>query len=59
MPLSQTDAAALQTLVRRRLLRLFERNGLLSPDAAENMRQRRHRGGGSLDTSVAVGGGAP
>ena len=42
---------------RRRLLRLFERNGLLSPDAAENMRQRQHRGDGSLETSVAVEGG--
>ena len=52
--LSQSDAAAVQSLVRRRVLRLFERNCLLSPEAAENMREWRHGGGFSLDASVAV-----
>ncbi len=52
--LSQSDVAIVQSLVRRRVLRLFEHNGLLSPEAAENMRQWRHGGGFSLDASVAV-----
>jgi len=52
--LSQSDVAAVQSLVRRRALRLFERNGLLSPEAAENMREWRHGGGFSVDASIAV-----
>jgi len=52
--LSQSDVAAVQSLVRHRVLCLFERNGLLSPEAAENMREWRHGGGFSVDASVAV-----
>jgi hypothetical protein len=40
--LSQSDVAALQSLVRHRVLRLFQRTGLLGPEPAENMRQWRH-----------------
>ncbi len=36
------------------MLRLFERNGLLNPKAAENMRQWGHGGGFSLHASVTV-----
>jgi len=52
--LSQSDVAAVQSLVRHRVLRLFERNGFLSPEAADNMREWRHGGGFSVDASVAV-----
>ncbi|TFH50501.1 MAG: hypothetical protein E4H01_02230 [Lysobacterales bacterium] len=52
--LSQSDVAAVQSLVRHRVLRLFERNGLLNPEAAENMREWRHGGGFSLNAGVAV-----
>ncbi len=45
---------AVQTLVRRRVLSLFERKGLLTPEAAENMRQWQHGGGFSFDASVVI-----
>jgi len=52
--LEPSDVAAVHGLVRRRVLRLFERAGLLDPEAAENMREWRHAGGFSLDASVTV-----
>ncbi len=52
--LSQTDVVAVQTLVRRRVLSLFERKGLLTPEAAENMRRWQHGGGFSFDASVVI-----
>ena len=45
-------AVALSALEIR--LRLFERDGLLSPQAADNMRAWRHGGGFSVDASAAV-----
>jgi hypothetical protein len=52
--LSPADVTAVEGLVRRRVLRLFERAGSLDPEAAEDMRRWRHGGGFSLDASVAV-----
>jgi len=52
--LSPSDVATVQRLVRHRVLRLFERDGLLSPEATDNMREWRHGGGFSLDASVAI-----
>lgn len=49
--LSHSDVAAVQSLVRHRVLHLFERSGLLGPEVAENMREWRHAGGFSLDLS--------
>ncbi|MGI9336517.1 MAG: transposase [Gammaproteobacteria bacterium] len=52
--LSPSDVAAVEGLVRHRVLQLFERTGLLDPEAAENMRRWCHAGGFSLDASVCV-----
>ena len=35
-------------------LRLFERDGFLSPEAADDMREWRHGGGFSVDAIAAV-----
>ena len=43
--LESTDVAAVEGLVSRRVLRLFERAGLLDQEAAENARRWRHGAG--------------
>jgi len=40
--------------VRKRVLRLFERRGLLAREAAAEMRQWGHGGGFSLDAAVRI-----
>jgi hypothetical protein len=52
--LSQTDVAAVQTLVRPRMLSLFECEGLPTPEAAKDMRQSQNGGGFSVDASVVI-----
>ncbi len=44
-----------QETIRKRLLRLFVRKGLLDKEAAEQMRQWSHGGGFSLDAKVRIG----
>jgi hypothetical protein len=46
--------AAVQACVRRRLLRVFARRGLLPGAAAQAMRQWQHGGGFSVDGSVRI-----
>jgi len=46
--------AAVQACVRRRLLRVFVRRGLLPGDAAQAMGQWKHGGGFSVDGSVRI-----
>jgi hypothetical protein len=50
----EADAAAVQRRVRHEVPRLFEGNGLLNPEAAENMRLWGHGGGFSLHGSATV-----
>ena len=45
----------IQETIRKRLLRLFVRKGLLDKEAAEQMRQWSHGGGFSLDAKVRIG----
>ena len=54
--LTDGDIAAVEAITRARVLRLFEREGLLSGDAVEQMRAWDHSGGFSLDASVCIGG---
>lgn len=53
--LTASDIAALETTTRSRVLRLFQREGLLSGDTVEQMRAWDHAGGFSLDASVRIG----
>jgi hypothetical protein len=46
--------AAVQACVRRRLVRVFVRRGLLPGDAAQAMGQWKHGGGFSVDGSVRI-----
>jgi hypothetical protein len=53
----ELDAAAfadVQTLVRTRVLRSFDRRGLIDKDDATEMRARAHDGGFSVDGSVRI-----
>ena len=52
--LSHEDIAAVQREVRVRVLRLFARRGLITPEVAAEMRQWKHGGGFSLDAAVRV-----
>jgi hypothetical protein len=54
MALTDPDIAAVQHAVRTRVLRLFERRGLLAPEAAAEMRQWDHGGGLSLNAAVRI-----
>lgn len=54
--LDQRDVGVVQSLGRRRVLRLFECVGLLGAQAAEDMRRWRHGGGFFLDASVVIQG---
>jgi len=48
--------AAIQCTIRRRILRLFVRRGLLEADEARNMGPWQHEGGFSLDACVRIEG---
>ena len=48
--------AAVQSTIRRRILRLFVRRALLDADDAKDMRAWQHDGGFSLDASVRIEG---
>jgi len=52
--LSREDLAAVQRNVRNRVLRLFARRGLITPEAAAEMRRWGHGGGFSLHAAVRV-----
>jgi hypothetical protein len=52
--LDEADVVTVQAKVRRRVLRLFERRGLLSPETVAAMGQWAHAGGFSVDASVRV-----
>ena len=52
--LDEQAFAAVQERVRRRLLRVFARRGLLPADAARAMAQWAHGGGFSVDGSVRI-----
>lgn len=51
-----STVAAVQSTIRRRLLRLFVRRGLLEADDAKDMGAWQHDGGFSLDASVCIEG---
>ncbi len=46
--------AKVQTQVRERVLRMFKRREVLSPEAVDTMRERGHEGGFSLHADVTV-----
>ena len=48
--------AHIQCIIRRRILRMFVRRGLLEADDAKNMGAWNHDGGFSLDASVRIEG---
>jgi hypothetical protein len=52
--LTEADVVAVQELVRNRVLSLFECRGLLSPEAAADMRRWEHGGGFSLDATIRI-----
>jgi hypothetical protein len=52
--LTQKHIAQVQEQVRRRVLRVFVRRGLLEPEAARNMRAWEGSGGFSVDGSIRV-----
>jgi hypothetical protein len=52
--LTDEDLTAAERKVRTRVLRLFKRRDLLSPDDAALMRQWQHGGGFSLDAKVRI-----
>ncbi len=52
--LNAEQFAAIQSNVRRRLLRALSRRGLLEPEAAEEMAAWEHGGGFSLDAGVRI-----
>jgi len=54
-PLDADDAEAVQVEVRRRILRAYQRRGLLDKDDRKEMEHWDHGGGFSLDASVRVG----
>jgi hypothetical protein len=55
-PMDAPTVAAVQSTLRRRILRLFVRRGLLDADDAKDMGAWQHDGGFSLDASVRVEG---
>jgi len=54
MALREAEVVALQEVVRKRVLALFEGRGLLTPEAAADMRQWAHGGGFSLDAAIRI-----
>jgi hypothetical protein len=52
--LGEADVAAVERVVATRVLRLFERRGVLSPEAAREMASWGHNSGFSLDASVQI-----
>jgi hypothetical protein len=52
--LTQERIAQVQERVRRRVLRVFVRRGLLEPEAARDMRAWEGGGGFSVDASIRV-----
>jgi hypothetical protein len=52
--LDEGMVAAIQEAVRGRVLDLFEKDGVLDPDATANMRGWEHGGGFSLDASIRI-----
>lgn len=52
--LDADDAEAVQTQIRRRILRAFVRRGLLEKEDRKEMEQWDHGGGFSLDASVRI-----
>ena len=55
-PMDAPTVAAVQSTIRRRILRLFVRRGLLDGDDAKDMGAWQHDGGFSLDASVRIEG---
>jgi hypothetical protein len=55
-PLDSEDAEAVQAQVRRRVLRAYQRRGLLERSEREEMERWEHGGGFSLDASVRIEG---
>jgi hypothetical protein len=53
--LGEAEVVALQELVRKRVLALFERRRLLTPEVVADMRQWEHGGGFALDASIRIG----
>ena len=54
LALTETDVATIHETVRRRVLKLFVRRGLLEAEEAQAMRQWGNSGGFSVDASVRV-----
>ncbi len=52
--LTIAEIAAVQEVIRRRVLSLFERRGLIDAEAADNLRQWEHGGGFSLDATIRI-----
>jgi hypothetical protein len=52
--ITEEDLQGIQQTLRRRLIGLFKRRGLLEPDQAQDLLSWRHGGGFSLDASVQV-----
>jgi hypothetical protein len=52
--LDAQDAEAVQTRVRRRILRAYQRRGILDKDEREKMESWSHGGGFSLDATVRI-----
>ena len=52
--LDSNDIVAVESAVARRVLRLYQRQGLLSPEAAAEMAGWDHNSGFSVDASVRV-----
>lgn len=53
--LGEAEVVGLQEVVRKRVLALFERRGLLTSEAVAEMGQWEHGGGFSLDASIRIG----
>jgi hypothetical protein len=53
--MGEAEVVTVQETVRKRVLALFERWGLLTPEAVADMRQWEHGGGFSLDASIRIG----
>ncbi len=52
--IAEAEIAAVQEIVRKRVLALFERRELLTPETAADMRTWGHAGGFSLDATVRI-----
>jgi hypothetical protein len=52
--LSEAEVVAVQEVVRKRVLALLERRGLLTPEVVADMREWEHGGGFSLDATIRI-----